>query len=100
MGFSRQEDGSGLPCPPPTQGLNLCLLCLLHLQVCSLPLEPPGKPSYKALGILLRLLVAQFSQRQNEDILYLFVVYALSRVALCDPMDCSLPGFSVHGIIS
>ena len=23
---------------------------------------------------------------------------SLSRVQLCDPMDCSLPGFSVHGI--
>ena len=22
----------------------------------------------------------------------------LSHVQLCDPMDCSLPGFSVHGI--
>ena len=27
-----------------TQGLNPCLLCLLHWQVGSLPLEPPGKP--------------------------------------------------------
>ena len=22
-----------------------------------------------------------------------------SRLTLCDPMDCSLPGFSVHGIL-
>ena len=28
----------------PTQGSNLCLLCLLHWQVCSLPLGPLGKP--------------------------------------------------------
>ena len=28
----------------PTQGLNLPLLCLLHWQVGSLPLVPPGKP--------------------------------------------------------
>ena len=28
----------------PTQGLNLHLLCLLHWQVGSLPLTPPGKP--------------------------------------------------------
>ena len=39
---------SGLPCPPPgdlpTQGSNLYLLCLLHWQVGSLPLAPPGKP--------------------------------------------------------
>ena len=28
----------------PTQGLNTCLLCLLHWQAGSLPLAPPGKP--------------------------------------------------------
>ena len=28
----------------PTQGLNLCLLRLLHWQAGSLPLAPPGKP--------------------------------------------------------
>ena len=49
VGFSRQEYWSGLPCPSPgdlplTQGLNLCLLCLLHWQTSSLPLAPPGKP--------------------------------------------------------
>ena len=31
----------------PTQGLNSCLWCLLHSQVCSLPL-PPGKPTFIA----------------------------------------------------
>ena len=48
MGFSRQEYWSGLPFPSPedlpTQGSNLCLLCLLHWQAGSLPLVPPGKP--------------------------------------------------------
>ena len=29
---------------------------------------------------------------------YYSTVKSLSRVRLCDPMDCSLPGFSVHGI--
>ena len=37
MEFSRHIYWSGLPCPPPgifpTQGLNLCLLCLLHWHV-------------------------------------------------------------------
>ena len=28
----------------PAQGLNLCLLCLLHCEVGSLPQAPPGKP--------------------------------------------------------
>ena len=44
MGFSRQEDWSGLPCPPPgsfpTQGSDLSLSCLLHWQASSLPLAP------------------------------------------------------------
>ena len=49
MGFSRQEYWSGFPCPPPggvfpAKRLNLCLLCLLHWQMGSLPV-PPGKPS-------------------------------------------------------
>ena len=43
-----KEYWSGLPCPPPrdlpTQGLNSCLSYLLHWQVGSLPLAPPGKP--------------------------------------------------------
>ena len=43
MGFSRQEYKSGLPFSTqgffPTQGLNLCLLNLLHWQADSLPLH-------------------------------------------------------------
>ena len=46
MGFPRQEYWSGLSLPSPgispTQGWNLCLL---HWQVGSLPVVPPGKPS-------------------------------------------------------
>ena len=46
MGFSRQEYWSRLPFPPPgdlpDQGLNLGLL---HWQMESLPLAPPGRPS-------------------------------------------------------
>ena len=47
MGFPRQEYWNGLPCPPPwifpTRGLNPQLLHLLHWQVDSLPVAPPGK---------------------------------------------------------
>ena len=47
MGFSRQENWSGLPCVSPgdlpNQGSNLCLLRLLHWQVGSLPLMPEQK---------------------------------------------------------
>ena len=37
------EYWSGLPCPSP---MNPRLLCILHWQVGSLPLAPPGKPIY------------------------------------------------------
>ena len=48
MGFSRQEYWSGFHVLSQviflTQGSNWHLLCLLHWQVVSLPLLPPGKP--------------------------------------------------------
>ncbi|XDA80054.1 hypothetical protein R6Z07F_010046 [Ovis aries] len=49
----------------------------LHWPVGSLPLVLPEKP----LCIIFSLKVK-----------------SVSRVHLCDPMDCSLPGSSVHGI--
>ena len=48
MGFSKQDDS---PWPPLgiflTQGSNPHLLCLLHRQIGSLPLVPPGNPQLK-----------------------------------------------------
>ena len=48
MGFSRQEQWSRLPCPPPGDRSNTEIeptsLSLLHWQVGSLPLVPPGSP--------------------------------------------------------
>ena len=48
MGFSSQECWSKLSCPLPGDlpdpGIKLCLLCLLHWLVGSLPLVLPGKP--------------------------------------------------------
>ena len=48
VGFSRQEDWSGLPFPPSgiflTQGLNPSVLHLPHWQGDSFCSEPPGKP--------------------------------------------------------
>ena len=55
-GFSQQEYLSGrhflLQGIFPTQGLNPCLLHLLHWQVGSLPLVPPEKP-FKTISLLL-----------------------------------------------
>ena len=47
MGFSSKNTGVGCPALQgifPTQGSNPSLLCLLHWQVDSSPLAPPGKP--------------------------------------------------------
>ena len=57
----------------PTQGSNLCLLCLLHWQADSLPLAPPGKPNI--VGQLVNLVTQ-------------------SCPTLCNPMD-----YTVHGIL-
>ena len=37
----------------PTQGSNLCLLCLLHWQAGSLLLAPPGKTFQEQLSLLI-----------------------------------------------
>ena len=59
MGFSRQEYWSGghalFQGIFPTQGLNLCLLCLLLLQAGSLPLMPPEKPLLSYRGTVVSL---------------------------------------------
>ena len=47
-----------------TQGLNPCILCLLHWKVGSLPLVPPGKPY---TGILLALKKNEMPFCSNMD---------------------------------
>ena len=75
-GFSRQEYWSGLLCPSPGDlpipGIEPRSPTL---QTDSLPSEPPGKPIKSGGGGLI----------------------PQSCPTLCDPMDCSLPGSSVHG---
>ena len=48
MGFSSKNTGVGchflLQGTLPTQGLNPCLLCLMHWPADSLPLAPPRNP--------------------------------------------------------
>ena len=60
-----------------TQGLSPCLLHLLHWQVGSLPLVPPGKPQGEAPPPPPKSLQL--------------------CPTLCDPTDCSPPGSSVPG---
>ena len=55
MGFTRQEHWSELPCPPlgdlPDPGTEPMSLSLLHRQMGSLPLVPPGKTPLSGLFI-------------------------------------------------
>ena len=84
MGFSGQEYWSGLPFPSPGDlpdpGIEPGSPAL---QADALSSEPPGKPK-SLLKEILYTLVSEVAQ---------------SCPTLCDPMDCSLPGFSVHGIL-
>ena len=76
---------------------------------------------YEIMGIVMKFFVAEKSGKMRTEIIYCIYsnkeikvdlvgdrfgwsvsmkvkVKSLSRVRLCDPMDCSLPGSSVHGI--
>ena len=96
MEFSRQEYWSGWQVPSPgvllTQKSNQFLFHLLHWQASCLLFAPPGKPAIN-LGSVFK----------SRDIglptkVRMCVLVTHSCLTLCDPMDCSLPGSSVHGI--
>ena len=84
MGFSRKNTGVG--CHVlfqeiiPTQGLNLCLLCLLHWQVGSLPLASPEKPRIVLYNIYVEIFpsvptLLSFCQKWMLNFDNLFPVY-------------------------
>ena len=102
MGFFRQEYWSGLLCPLPgdlpSPGLNLCLL---HWQVGSLPLTTWEAHEERFRGIQEKRWSPR--TRSSEGRVSRFLAPNACSVAqwcltLCDPMGCSLPGSSVHGI--
>ena len=99
-------------------------LCLLHWQACSWPLVPPGKPAAAAAAAKSPSVMSNFVRPHRQQptrlpcpwdspgknsgvgchfLLQCMKVKSESEVAqscpsLSDPMDCSLPGSSVHGI--
>ena len=87
MGFSRQEYWSGLPFPSPgdlpdpgTEPVSPAL------QADALLFEPSGKPHIPIkLCVYIRV--------------YVCMLCARSCLTLCDPMNFSLLGSSVHGIL-
>ena len=96
MEFSWQEFCSGLPFLLQgiflTQGSNLRLLHHLHWQAESLPLNHLGSPN--------TLLAIAYCPLDSSDMHVCMHAKSLqSHLTLCNPMDCSLPGSSVHGIV-
>ena len=96
MGFSRQEYWSGLPCPSPKDLPD--------------PGIEPGSPALEADALTsepcmsfkwdnwLRILFSLcLITKVNKFLLFLFwcCLAAQSCLTLCDPKDCSMPGFPV-----
>ena len=97
MEFSRQGYWSGLTFPSPGNLPDPRIEPRFPaLQVDSLLLEPPGKPR---LWDCLFLSSVVFSFVCFGTVLLLLSEVAQSCLTICDPMDCSLPGSSVHGIL-
>ena len=71
MGFSRQEDYSGLPCPPAGDLSN---------------------PGIKPTSLTFPSLAGKY-------ITTTCVLVVQSYPTLCNCMDCNLPGSSIHGIL-
>ena len=88
IGFSQQEYWSGLPFPPSGFLPN--------------PVIEPVSPAYPALagGFFTAEPPEKPSLKTSLGALYLFLSeVAQSCLTLCDPMDSSLPGSSIHGIL-
>ena len=101
MGFSRQESWSGVPLPSPSNRLLLLLLLLSRfsrVRLCATP-ETAAHQAPPSLGFSRQehwsgcclLLQCMKVKRENE--------VAQSSPTLSDPVDCSPPGSSLHGIL-
>ena len=103
MGFSRQEYWSGLPFLSPGDlpdpGMQTGSLMSPEL-ASSLPLVPPGKPNI-CTDVHIYVHTEYIGMAQIE-LHYFFKSAAAKSLqscpTLCNFMDCSLPGSSVHGI--
>ena len=95
LGFSRQEYRSRLPFPSP---MHTCMLsCFSCVQLCATPWtaahqEPPSlgfsrQEHWSGLPFL-----SPMHERKSES------EVAQLCPTLSNPMDCSLPGSSIHGI--
>ena len=92
LGFSRQEHWSGLPSPSPKHTMVL-LSHLSRVRLCTTP-ETAAHQAPRSLVF--------FRQEHWSGLPFPSPVCESEVAQLCptlrDPMDCSLPGSSVHGI--
>ena len=112
MGFSRQEYWSGLPFPSPGDlpdaGIEPMSLRSPALADRFFTTEPPGNP-WKGVpftktfadvkGKMDLLPVLDYRTVISRHPQCVCVLSLQSCLILCDPMDCSPPDSSVHGII-
>ena len=112
MGFSRQEYWSGLPFPSPGDLPDPGIKSRSPIfQADALTSEPPGKPYiynvciYVCICIYIFIYTYVFIYPYVFIYTYIFIKCAIgakslqSCPTLFNPMDCSLPGISVHGIL-
>ena len=87
MGFSRQEYWSGVALPSHTQSCpNLCDPMDWHSRFLC-PRDSPGKNT----GVGCHFLLQCMKVKSESEVTH-------PCPTLSDPMDCSLPGSSIHGI--
>ena len=107
MGFSRQEPG--VDCDTllqrifPNQGLNLCLLYLLHWQAGSLAKSSKISPAKSTLQLVLGHLFFLSQVTLSQSMRFKYNIYgsvqfssvAQSSLTFSDPMNHSMPGLPV-----
>ena len=101
IGFPRQEYWSRLLCPPPGDLPNpgIRLLCLLHWQICSLPLAPPGKPIHTHTHEFLHTLHAcsiELLFRKSIAFVWDRLIYATVRCKNENPFDIDAGNPCLH----
>ena len=101
MGVSRQEYWSGVPFPSLASATLLLLLllsCFSRVRLCVRPhrrrptrLPGPWDSPGKNTGVGCHFLLQCMTMKSESEV-------AQSCPTLSNPMDCSLPGSSIHGI--
>ena len=116
-GFSRQEHWSGSPCPSPMHACRLShfsrvwLCATLWTAALQAPVSagfsrqeywsglPFPSPIASSNQFLFFSVSSSFEPETQTETGSESELVTQSCPALCDPMDCSLPGSSLHGIL-